>query len=132
MSRKIITASARSLPLAAAALLIHIGAAAAATPPSDFQRQVSAVLAGNIATHATQADSTRDGTSGTKADAQEFARQLLSGWSVSHPGRARSATESRRQTTAAVTRQASPARDDFQIMVQRFLQGEKAAARSAS
>ena len=132
MSRKITRASARSLPLAAAALLIHIGTAAAAGAQNDFQRQVSAVLAGNIATHATQANSTREETSGTKADAQEFARQLLLGWSVSHPGRARSATESRSRTAAALTRRASPARDDFQSTVQRFLQGQKSAARSAS
>lgn len=132
MSRKITRASARSLPLAAAALLIHIGSAGAATQPNDFQRQVSAVLAGTIATHAAQANSTRDATSGTKADAQEFARQLLLGWSVSHPGHARSATESRSQTAAAVTRQASPAQDDFQSMVQRFLQGQPSTARGAS
>lgn len=132
MSRKIINASARSLPLAAAALLIHIGTAAAANAQSDFQRQVSSVLAGNIATHATQASSTREETSGTTADAQEFARQLLLGWSVSHPGRARSATESRSRTAAAVTRQTSPAQDDFQSTVQRFLQGQPSTARGAS
>lgn len=131
MSRKITSASTRFLPFAAA-LLIHIGTAAAATPPSDFQGQVSAVLAGNIATHAPQANTKRDGMSGTKADAQEFARQLLSGWSVSHPGRARPASESHSQTAAAVTRQESPARADFQSMVQQFLQGAKSAARGAS
>lgn len=130
MSRKIARASASSLPFAAA-LLIHIGTAAAATPSGDFQRQVSAVLAGNVA-HVTQANSTSDETTGTQADAQEFARQLLSGWSVSHPGRARSATELHSQAAADVTRRASPAQDDFQSMVQRFLQGEKSAARGAS
>jgi len=132
MSRKIIHASARSLPVAAAALLIHIGAAAAATPPSDFQRQVGAVLAGNVATHSSlHASPTRERTGGLQTDAQQFARELLSGWSVSHPGRTGSATQSGSRTAADVRRE-SPAQEDMQSMVQRFLLGEKSAARSAS
>lgn len=132
MSRKSINASARSLPIAAAALLIHIGAAAAATPHSDFQHEVSAVLAGNVVTHSSlQASSRREETSATQTDAQQFVRQLLSGWSVSHPGRPRSVTQSRSRS-ADVSRGESPAQGDMQSMVRQFLLGGKSAARTAS
>ena len=132
MSRNIIHAFARSLPIASAALLINIGTAAAATPHSDFQRQVSAVLAGNIASHASpQGNSTRNEAARSQVDAQQFAGQLLQGWSMSHPARTESAIRSRGPAAADVIRQASPAQEDVQSMVQRFLLG-RTAARNAS
>lgn len=133
MSRQIINAFSRSLSAASAALLIHIGSAAATTPQSDFQHQVSAVLAGtvagDIASHSSlRANAPLDETAGSTADAQQFTRQLLLGWSVSHPARAASTTQSRNTAASAATQQ-SP--EDVQIAVQRFLQGQK-TVRSAS
>lgn len=125
MSRNITNGFARSLSAASAALLIHVGAAAAAAPQSDFQRQVSAVLAGNIAGHAPlRASSGRDAhPTDSKVDTQRFAQQLLLGWSVSHPLRAGSATQSR----SPIIPQDSPAQGDIQAMVQHFLLGQTAA-----
>jgi hypothetical protein len=122
MSRQINNTFGRSLAAASAALLIHIGSAAAAAPQTDFQSQVSAVLAGTSATHAAlRADSARDDASG---DAQQFARQLLLGWSTSHPARAASATESQSASAADVSQDDSSAQADIQTTVQHFLRGE--------
>ncbi|HEV2442540.1 MAG TPA: hypothetical protein VGT07_08445 [Steroidobacteraceae bacterium] len=132
MSRQITSTFARSLSIASATLLIHLGTAAAATPHSDFQQQVSAVLAGKIASHSSlHANSTREELTGSQDDAQEFARQLLRGWSVSHPGRTLSAAQSRNQTAPDVTRRGPAARTDIQSTVQRLLLG-LTAARNAS
>jgi hypothetical protein len=132
MSRQITSAFARSLSIASATLLVHLGTAAAATAQADFQHGVSAMLAGKIASHSSlHANSTRGELTGSKDDAQEFARQLLRGWSVSHPRRALSAAQSRSPTAPDVTRQRPAAQTDIQSAVQRFLLGQ-AAARNAS
>jgi hypothetical protein len=125
MSRQITHAFGRSLALVFAALLINIGSAAAATPQDDFQSQVSAVLAGTAATQSTvRADSVRSEAPGTKIDAQQFARQLLLGWSASHPARGVSAALSESASTADVGGEDSSAQDDIQSTVQHFLRGE--------
>jgi len=125
MSRQITNAFGRSRAIASAALLIHIGSAAAAAPQNDFQRQVSAVLAGTGATHsALRAPSVRDGAAGTKVDAQQFARQLLLGWSTSHPAGARSAARSKTTDASDVSSEDSSSQEDIQSTVQRFLRGE--------
>jgi hypothetical protein len=123
MSRQITNAFGRSLALASAALLIHIGSAAAAAPHPDFQSQVSAVLAGT--THATlRADSAPNDATGTKNDTQQFARQLLLGWSASHPARARSTAQPGDSSATDAGGEDSSAQDDIQSTVQRFLRGE--------
>jgi hypothetical protein len=125
MSRQIINSFGRSLAVASAALLIHLGSAAAATPQSDFQSQVSAVLAGNIAGHSSpRTDSARDDATGSKVDAQESVRQLLLGRSASHPGLARRATQSQ-SLTASDVGDDSAAQEDAQTSVQRFLRGSR-------
>lgn len=125
MSRQITNTFARSLAVTSAALLIHVGSAAAAAPQNDFQSQVSAVLAGTGATHsAARADSARDAASGARTDAQQFARQLLLGWSVSHPASGASATKSPTPSASDVSQEDSPAQTDIQSAVQRFLRGE--------
>ena len=120
MSRQTTNAFGRSLALASATLLLHIGSAAAAAPQDDFQSQVSAVLAGTGATHS--ALRANDAT-GTKVDAQEFARQLLLGWSTTHPARAGSAARSESARASDVSDQDSSAQEDIQSTVQRFLRG---------
>src|SRR5579872_2767216 len=94
----------RTLPLAAAALLIQIGSAAAASPKVDFQQQVRDVLTGGIATHANRHPSADpESASRSNPNAQEFARQLLLGWSVSHVGT--QATEQKVQAAASESTQ---------------------------
>lgn len=125
MSRQITNAFVRSLSIASATLLVHIGSATAAAPQGDFQSQVSAVLAGTGATHsASRANSAADETTGTKVDAQQFARQLLLGWSASHPARADSVALSGSTGAADVGGEHSSAQDDIQSTVQHFLRGE--------
>lgn len=125
MSRQITNAFGRSLAIASAALLIHIGSAAAAAPQNDFQRQVSAVLAGTSATHPSlRAESARDQAPGTKVDTQQFARQLLLGWSTSHPARAGAAAQPESTDASDVSAEDSSSRGDIQSTVQRFLRGE--------
>jgi len=125
MSRQITNAFGRSLAIASTALLLHIGSAAAAAPQNDFQRQVSAVLAGTGAAHSTlRADSARDEATGTKVDAQQFARELLLGWSTSHPARVGSAAQSESTDASDVSGGDSSSQEDIQRTVQRFLRGE--------
>lgn len=132
MSRPITRTFARSLSIASATLLIHLGTAAAATPQNDFQRQVSAVLAGSLASRSSRhANSTREELTGSQDDAQAFARRLLQGWSLSHPGRTLSAAQSRNPTAPGVTRQGSAARTDIQSTVRRFLLGQAAAGNAS-
>ena len=118
MSRQITHAFGRSLATASAALLIHIGSAAAAAPHNDFQSQVSAVVAGTEATHSALRVNDR---TGTKIDAQQFARQLLLGWSTSHPAHADSGSVAAADAGGADD---SSAQGDIQSTVQRFLLGK--------
>jgi hypothetical protein len=125
MSRQITNAFVRSLSIASATLLVHIGGAAAAAPQDDFQSQVSAVLAGTGATHsAPRANSAADEATGPRGDAQQFARQLLLGWSASHPARADSVALSAGTSAADVGNEDSSSQDDIQSTVQHFLRGE--------
>jgi hypothetical protein len=120
-----------ALPIAAAALFIQIGSAAAASPQVDLQQQVRDVLTGSIAAHAIphpEADSANAVRS--TSDAQLFAQQLLLGWSVSHLGRTR-ATKPKLQAKASDSSQKTPADEDFQSTVRQSLLGESASSRGA-
>ena len=120
-----------ALPIAAAAVFIQIGSAAAANPQVDFQQQVRDVLSGSTAAHAIQ-HSDGDPANAVRAtpDAQQFAQQLLLGWSVSHLGRAQ-ATKPNLQAKASGSSQKTPADEDFQSTVRQSLLGESAASRGA-
>jgi hypothetical protein len=89
MSLHIVKSFERPLALIAAALLIHVGGAVAAEPTGEVQQQMRELLAGRIATQATQLSAQRaDGTVRPTADMQELARRLLSGATDAHsPGR---------------------------------------------
>ena len=130
MSMHITQSLSRALPIAAAALFFQIGSAAAASPQLDFQQQVRDVLTGSIATH-TVAHSDADPANAVRSntDAQEFARQLLLGWSVSHVG-AR-ATKQKVQTLASESTQRPQSDGDFQSIVQEVLLGKHASLRGA-
>jgi hypothetical protein len=120
-----------ALPIVAAALFIQIGSAAAASPQVDFQQQVRNVLTGSIAAHAIAhpgadpANAVRS-TSG----AQQFAQQLLLGWSVSHLKRTR-ATKPMLQAKTFDSSQKTQADKDFQSTVRQSLLGESASSRGA-
>jgi hypothetical protein len=119
------------LPAVAAALFSHIGSAAAASPQVDFQRQVSEVVAGSIAAH-TIAHPEADPASSVRstADAQQFAQQLLLGWSVSHL-RGTRVRKPKLQAKASDSSPGSQEEGDFQSTVRQSLLGEGAASRGA-
>jgi hypothetical protein len=130
MSMHITQSLSRGLPIAAAALFIQIGSAAAASPQVDLQQQVRNVLTGSIATHAIpRSDADAANAARSNPDTQAFARQLLLGWSVSHVG-AR-ATKQKVQALASESTQRPQSDEDFQSTVQEVLLGEHASSRGA-
>lgn len=131
MSIRITKSFSRALPLAAAALFIHIGSAAAASPQGDIQQQMREVLTGSIATHAVPPSESDPATAvRSNVDMQAFARELLQGWSVSHLGGA-TTTKQKLQAEASESSQQLQADEDFQSTVQQVLLGERASSRGA-
>jgi hypothetical protein len=131
MSNHITRRLSTALPIAAAALFIQIGGAAAASPHVDFQQQVRDVLAGSIAAHAIpHSDADPANAVRSTSDTQLFAQQLLLGWSVSHLGRVQ-ATKPKLQAKAPDSSQKTPADGDFQSTVRQSLLGESASSRGA-
>lgn len=131
MSIRITQSISRALPLAAAALFIHIGSAAAASPQGDIQQQMRDVLTGSITTHAIpHSESDPAPAVRSNVDAQAFARQLLLGWSVSQAERV-NATKQKLQAEASESSQSSRADEDFQSTVRQSIVGERASSRGA-
>jgi hypothetical protein len=131
MSIRISRYLSRELPLAAAAIFIQFGSAAAASPQVDFQKQVRDVLTGSIAAHAIpQSDSDPANAVHSTADAQQFAQQLLLGWSVSRVGRTQM-TKPKLQAKASGSSQKPQVREDFQSTVRQSLLGESVSSRGA-
>jgi len=131
MSIRITQSLSRALPIAAAALFMHIGSAAAASPQGDVQQQMRDVLTGSIATHAiARSESDPATTVRSNVDAQAFARQLLLGWSVSQVERA-NATKQKLQAEVSESSQSSRADEDFQSTVRQSIVGERASSRGA-
>jgi len=131
MSIRITRRSSRALPLVAAALFVQIGSATAASPQGDIQEQMRELLSGSIATHAithSQADPAT--VLRSNSDAQQFAQQLLLGWSASHLGRAQAA-KPEPQAEASESSQKPQTGEDFQSTVRRLLLGERATSRAA-
>ena len=120
-----------ALPVAAAALFLQIGSAAAASPQADFQQQVREVLTGSIAAHAIpHSDADPANAVPSNSDTQRFAQQLLLGWSVSHVGRVQM-TKPNLQAEASASSQKPRADEDFQSTVRQSLLGERASSRGA-
>ncbi len=83
MSRDTAKFFTRPLALAATALVLHVGAAAAADSKGDIQQQVRELLAGTPATHFAPQSAAHDGQGTTPAvDSQQFVKQLLLGTTV--------------------------------------------------
>lgn len=107
----------RFLTIGAAALLLHIGTAAAAQPPGIRER-MRAVLTGSIALDgARRADARRHVGAGSETDSQAFARRLLLGWSATAvhglPARTMSGVNSN-----------AGAQEDMETRIRRQLLGE--------
>jgi hypothetical protein len=120
-----------ALPIAAAALFIQIGSAAAASPQVDFQQQVRDVLTGSVAARAIpHSDADPANAVRSNSDAQQFAQQLLLGWSVSHLGRARVVNPTL-QAEVSDSSQKPRADEDFQSTVRQSLLGVSASSRGA-
>jgi hypothetical protein len=121
-----------ALPVAAAALFIQAGGAAAATPQVDFQQHVRDVLTGSIAAHAiAHPDADPSNTARPTADVQQLTQQLLLGWSVSHLGGG-PVTKPKLQAKASASCEEPQKDSDFQSTVRQSLLGESAASRGAS
>jgi hypothetical protein len=108
------------LALASAALVIHIGAAAAADSRSDVQQQMKELLTGTTPAHVSAPTAPRVGqVTSPSVDAQDFAKQLLLGTTGSRTG-------------VAVATEHSEARHvtyaDMQSAVRLILLGQKQAS----
>ena len=110
------------LALAGAALVIHIGAAAA----GDAQQQARDLLTGTIAAHSAPQSPPREGKASKQTgDAQESARALLLGTAGSRVGRA----ETVAGASAPSPRQAGPVgHGDAQAAARQLLLGQPVAS----
>jgi hypothetical protein len=128
MSIRILKSFTRPSSLIAAALLIRIGGAIAGDSACDVQQQMQELLAGKIATRSTLAIEWHDkGTPGPSADAQELARRLLLGVTES---RSKGTEAVRPPENAVAPNDSILVQSDAQTMAQRFVLGQRHAARS--
>jgi hypothetical protein len=133
MSLHIVKSFSRPLTLISAALLVHIGGAVGADSAGGVQQQMRELLAGKIATPATQLSEQRDdGTVRPTADVQELARRLLSGVTDSRVPGTQAMTRSESAEGALTLKKGLRAHDDAQAMVQRLLLGPRYAVAAGS
>jgi hypothetical protein len=126
MSLHIVKSFNRPLTLISAALLIHIGGAVAADSAGGVQQQMRELLAGTIATRATQLSEQRDdGTVRSTADVQELARRLLAGVTDFRVPGTQAMTRPESAEGALTLQKGLRAHDDAQAMAQRLLLGER-------
>jgi hypothetical protein len=133
MAIHILKSFTHSVPLAAAALLVHIGSAAAGTPHYDYQQQVRDWLSGSVTTHSAARAGTRsDDVSRAEVDTQASVREFLSGSAISLAARVGSTRNGTAESSdVAQDPQGPQAQEDTQAAVQRFLQGERVSTRTA-
>ena len=134
MSLHIVKSFSRPWPLISAALLIHIGGAAAADSAGDVQKQMSELLAGRITTQSTPSSERHDERAvQPTGDVQELARRLLQGTTSSHVQGTQAMTRSGNAAAPAAT---LPERllvhEDVQAMARRLLTGQRSAAAAGS
>jgi hypothetical protein len=124
---RVLRTYARSLTLVPIALLLQIGAAAAASPTEDFVAPQRALLAGKPTrtetVSSTQSAKRDAGAATSGGDAQEQAMRLL----LSVPIRSASATRSDRPRAAA-----NPSAGDAQVLAQHILLGRRDASVTGS
>jgi len=131
MSPHIAKLFSRSLVLASATLVIHVGAATAADSTGDIQQQMKALLTGTPTAQPAPQSGPREGkvTSPT-ADAQEFVKQLLLGTAGSRPGGAETIKHSEVAVASGKTasQQRPVAYGDMQAAVRQVLLGQPHAS----
>jgi hypothetical protein len=134
MSIHILKSITRSVPIAAVAVLVHVGSAAAGTPHYDYQQQVRNWLSGSVTTcPPARAETRGDDASRAEVDTQASVREFLSGSAILLAAR----SESTRNGTAessdvAQDPRGRQAQKDFQASIRRLLQGERPSTRTAS
>jgi hypothetical protein len=132
MSTRITRPLSRALPLAAAALYLHFGSAAAANPRGDIQQQMMDVLTGSIATRAVPHSGSGPANAASQdVDTQESVRQLLSGRSVSQVNRTDTAKQNLQAAAPNESTQKTQAEEDFQSTVRQSLLGKLTSSRGA-
>ncbi|MGH7105231.1 MAG: hypothetical protein ACREFT_01840 [Acetobacteraceae bacterium] len=123
----IVKALKSTVAIACAAVFVHIGSAAAASPPVDFQQQVRRVLDGTLAI---PSNVRPDSSSPLDRDinAQAFVRRLLLGVSISTTGAADPVKRPQR-TAALEMPESASALGDTQATVRQLLLGQHASMR---
>ena len=128
MSLRIANLFKNPLALAGVTLVLHIGAASAADSTCDAQQQARELLTGSKTAHSAPQSAPRDGKlSPPIADAQELARQLLSGTTGSRVGGAEVSKLSHvARASAEIARQVRPVtHGDGQAAARRLLLGQR-------
>jgi hypothetical protein len=131
MSLRIVKSFNRSLALVSAALLIPIGSAVAAEAAGGVQEQMRELLAGRIATQATQA-SEPHATLRPTGDVQELARRLLSGVTDARGPGTQAMTPPESAAGALTLQKGLRAHVDAQAMAQQLLLGQRSAVAAGS
>ena len=127
MSRHIAKLFGSPLVLAAAALVIHIGTAAAADSKGDIQQQVRELLSGTSTTHFVPRSGQSDSKATTPAvDSQESVKQLLLGATASRVRDAETISHSKVAAAPGNTelQQRPVARADIQAAMRQLLMGQ--------
>jgi len=124
MSLRIAKLSSRSLAIASAALVIHVGAATAADSKVDIQQQTKESLVGSTRAHYAPQSGPRHGeVANPTPDAPELARQLLLG-----TNRFRVASDDSKPNAAGTAGETQPrqpvAYGDAQAAAQELLLGQ--------
>ncbi len=110
----------RSLPLAAAALFVHIGSATAADSAGDIQRQTQELLTGVRTTHSIPAKEAHEGKrTSPVVDTQEFVKRFLLGTTLAHTDGS--------QPLKPPAAPSANTHTDFQLTVRQFLLGQHQA-----
>ncbi len=121
MSLHILKLFGRSLPLAVAALFVHIGGATAADSAGDIQQQTQELLTGVRTTHSIPAKELHDGkrTSPMVVDTQEFVKRFLLGTTLAHTDGSETI-----QPVKPPAASSANMHTDFQSTVRQFLLGQ--------
>jgi len=117
----------RSVPIAIAALLVHIGSSAGSTPHYDYQQQVRDWLSGSVTLRpVVRAEMRSNDVSRAEVDTQTSVREFLSGSAISLVAHVEWNKDDAGDSSDVVQKpQRSQAEKDIQAATRRLLQGER-------
>jgi len=123
----------RSVPIAVAALLVHIGNSAGSTPHYDYQQQVRDWLSGSVTIHAAARAETRgNDVSRAEVDTQASVKEFLSGSAISLAARVEWTRNGAGESSDVAQKPQSPqAQEDLEAATRRLLQGERLSTGAA-